>query len=172
MDHFTKYAMRALQELANRIAEDARQNADWSNDIPKAISLGILNVKGEGTCSIDITVDLKVAPMARAFEFGSGLHATKADPEKYKIAPKKDDGALKFPIERWPNYEPPPNVRFAVFPGAISLKPYVMHPGVEARPYLQPAVNVQLSKEKGRFSRLIKRGILEHLSVRFREAKQ
>jgi hypothetical protein len=55
------------------------------------------------------------------------------------IAPR-NASEIAFPISRWPNYTPPPNVSVAIFPGAISKKPYVMHPGIAPRPYMRPSI--------------------------------
>jgi hypothetical protein len=111
---------------------------------PSAISdaISIDTAKTEGNSSyIDITIDMHKgkAPMAAAFEFGSGEHAMRGNRGRYKI-PAGATGYLAFPISKWPNYSPPPNVDVAVFPGAISKKDYVMHPGIEPNQYIAPTM--------------------------------
>ena len=147
---FEKKILQTLNRMAERVAEDAKSNA-VKNNLPDvvidAIEVGKVISSGNGTFSVAIRVDTDKAKMAAAYEFGSGIHATRGEKGKYKIQ-AGELGYLAFPITRWPNYTPPPNVKIAVFPGAISKKDYVMHPGVEARPYLTPALksNVQITK--------------------------
>jgi hypothetical protein len=118
--------IKALTERANKVAEDAKQNANWSKKIPNAISVG----KAEKTSSgyaIAIKVDSRPdgpAPHAAAFEYGSGERGP--DGEPYLIEPREMGGKLAIPRSRWPD--------------PIYL-PYVNHPGVEAKPYLQPAID-------------------------------
>src|SRR5690349_21793830 len=45
--------------------------------------------KGEGNYIIRITADRKIAPDARAWEFGSGIHARRGVKKKYTIKPKE-----------------------------------------------------------------------------------
>ena len=71
------------------------------------------------------------APEARAYEYGSGIHATKGKKGTYLIAARPDnsDGLLRF---WWYNQD-------KAFVG-----PKVDHPGVEARPYLKPSIELFL----------------------------
>ena len=169
---FGSFLYRAVVESANKIAEDARSNASWSSDIPGAIKVGEVN-ENNGMYEIIITVDLteEGAPMARAFEFGSGLKTTRGEAKKYMIAPVNAE-RLAFPISRWLSYEPPPNVEVAVFPGAISAKPYIMHPGVAPKPFLQPAIDKNRKSIRGIILNAVKRGALATIKVRFLEAEK
>ncbi len=107
--------------------------------IKKATSVGEVELNETGKQRIDVTIDIDVAPMARAFEFGSGIHATRGEAMAYVISPKKKE-ALAF---IWPG-------RTANFPrgrkyigggsGGKLLFNYVEHPGVEQRPYIAPAI--------------------------------
>lgn len=152
--------IREMTIYAGDIAEQARQNASWSTTIPGAIGVGSVQEDG-GRAYIDIVVDLKKAPSAAAFEYGSGLHR-KENPAEYKISPREDGpGYLAFPISRWPNYQPPPNVTVAMFPGAISGKDYVMHPGVAERPFLAPAIQSKKWSFRGVILRVFKLGYIE-----------
>lgn len=145
--------LKELTRQAEEIAQRARDNASWSNRIPSAISVGVAR-EDAGNFYIDIKVDISKetgAPHAAAFEYGSGERKESGAGEKYQIP--SDDNitwkmskygnlyVLAFPISRWPNYVPPPNVNVAMFPGSISAKPYVMHPGVHAKPFLKPAID-------------------------------
>ena len=77
----------------------------------------------ENKVYIDITIDLKKAPYAAAYEFGH--------PESYQIP--KEPGLVAFPREDWPQYKPPPDVQFFVFP-------QVTHKMIVAKPYLKPTM--------------------------------
>ena len=89
--------------------------------------------KHESTRSyIDIIISLKLAPWAGAYEYGSGEHGEKG--ERYRIPREGGGSFVAFPKERWPQYKPPPQAP------DVFYFPYVMHPGVEARPYIQPTI--------------------------------
>ena len=82
---------------------------------------------------IDIIISTKPedAPWAGAYEYGSGEHGEKG--ERYRIPREGGGSFVAFLTERWPKYKPPPHRDYHYFP-------YVMHPGVEARPYIQPTI--------------------------------
>lgn len=152
----TNALLAELQSIAADVAAQARRNAMWSNDIQRAIQVGTAKETDEGL-ECDITVDLSIAPQARAFEYGSGIHGKKG--VKYIIAPK-DAPALAFEFTlHWP----PGNGKFLYMAGTpyprmigllnwkgyvqgLTFWNYVEHPGVEARPYLQPAIDEVLPK--------------------------
>lgn len=121
----------AIIEAADLVARSARSRAAWSSKIRNAISVSEVREWAQGL-GIYIKVDLSVAPEARAFEFGSGIHATRATLSPQQIGPKG-----KILITGNP---------FLVFPGTHQwegqtiVTPVVRHPGVEARPFLYPAV--------------------------------
>lgn len=154
---FRDKIIKALTQAANEVVIDAKQNADRNNlpkEVAESISAGKVESRGNGSYSISITVDLDTAPMARAYEYGSGEHGDEG--KAYKI-PAGELGYLAFPLARWPNYRPPPNVKKTfVFPGMVSSKDYVMHPGVEAKPFLQPAIDDNLQDIGRLFSPLLK----------------
>jgi hypothetical protein len=78
-------------------------------------------VKGRGNSKF-ISVRIR-APEARAFEYGSGLHATKGPKQKYIIRPRRKK-ALYFYWEKI---------------GQTFVGQKVMHPGIEARPFIAQA---------------------------------
>lgn len=83
--------------------------------------------------SIAVAISLAGAPAAGAYEWGSGIHATKGKKEKYRI-PKLGGGSfVAFPAERWPGHWLPPGQTSFVFTS-------VQHPGVKARPYIAPTI--------------------------------
>lgn len=131
--------MKQISKLASDMVEDARENASWSDRIPEAITLGNVTKDEDGTARITVTVDLKKAPHALAFEYGSGVHGESG--KTYRIEPKNAT-ALKFPESKWPQFEPPmiPGKKMVGLFGNIFVLRYVDHPGVEARPFLTPAI--------------------------------
>lgn len=149
--------LKVLTEEANKIAVSARQNANWSSKIPNAIKVGTANIVGQGKYSIEITVDTSenAAPMARAFEYGSGLHATKEPAKLYPIRAKNASN-LVFWWERGNKW----------FVG--KQLPYG-HPGVAPRPYLIPAIEQNKPSIKARIISFFKRGLLDSIKVEFRD---
>ena len=145
---------RILKELtvqASKIAEKAKENASWSKSIPNAISVE----KAEKTPTgyeIVIKVDASEdgpAPHAAAFEYGSGLHGEKG--KKYTIPGMP---WLAIPRERWPKFAPPPDVDPVVLGS-------VQHPGVKARPYLQPAIESTRAGFVTNIAKLVKLAYLD-----------
>ena len=125
--------IKELTIQANKVAERARENASWSRSIPNAIGVG----KAEKTASgytVNVTVDLNESPEAAAFEYGSGEHGESGEP--YVIEPINAT-RLVIPKKRWARYVPAedenPNRDPLFFMS-------VLHPGVKAKPYLQPAI--------------------------------
>jgi len=133
-----KVATIFVSEVRSKLSSDK-----YPEEIAKSIKINPPQSSGRDVYFVDIIVGGATAPMAAAFEFGSGERA-EGGGEKYRIP---DDLSLKpggytiaFPISRWENYVPPPDVDVAFFPGEISDKPYVMHPGIHPRPYIRPAI--------------------------------
>ncbi len=122
------------RQMAN-IGEEARRNAPRSR-IGEAIE--ILPVEEQdGRVVGTIRVDLNIAPEARAYEFGSGIHSTQGSAEKYPILPVNANALVFF----WENEPAEVQERFPHTPEGKVILRRVMHPGVEPRPYLFPAVN-------------------------------
>lgn len=123
-------AMRkSLPVAASMWVEAAKKHAKTSR-IKSSFSIGQVQNDGGGTFHIDIT---NSAPEAGAYEFGSGEHSTKGEKKRYPILPRKAGGVLRIPRSRWKNYQPPPDVDPVYLRG-------VMHPGVEAVPFMKPAL--------------------------------
>ena len=100
-----------------------------AKDAPKAIiqHTSIESPQKQGNkYSVDVVIDTskKAAPMAGAYEWGSGVHGEKG--EKYTIPGMP---WLVIPGERWPEFDSPPAILRSV-----------KHPGVEARPYIAPSI--------------------------------
>lgn len=134
--------MAALPKSGNVVKSEAQANVG-RNNLPSVISDAMKLSeprKAGNNYFIDITIDLDDAPMAAAFELGSGIHGQKG--EKYKIAPKEKQ-ALAFPWE--PEQIPWGSPKFIGMGGggALFLFRFVEHPGVAARPYFVPAVDAK-----------------------------
>ncbi len=142
---------RILKELtiqASKIAEKAKTNANWSKSIPDAIEVGKAQKTSTGY-EVDVTIDLNKAPEAAAFEYGSGEHG-----EEGKTYTIPGMPFLAIPRERWPKFEPPPDVDPVVL-GSVE------HPGVEARPYLQPAIESTRAGFVSSIAKIFKRSYLD-----------
>ena len=127
---------KGLVAAASLLAEKAKAKADSKNvpEVSKNMKVGKVETKGSGALGITISIGMKKgeAEAAAAYEFGSGLHGKEG--KKYPIVPRKSGGFLVFPKERWPGYAPPPDAPNMFFFSKV------MHPGVEARPYMKPAI--------------------------------
>jgi len=111
-----------LTEEAGAFADSARGKAPTGR-IRGNIEVGQVRKDG-GRYSIEVSVSLKKAPEAGAYEYGSGIHATRGTPGTYPIVAKNAPN-LVFWWEKKDKW----------FVGSS-----VNHPGVAARPYLAPAV--------------------------------
>jgi hypothetical protein len=105
-----------------------------------------------------IDIDLEKAPMALAFEYGSGIHSQHGSPQKYIIAPK-DAQALAFDWN--PEMEPWGSPKFiGKTESGKYLFRYVEHPGIAARPYLRPSIEAKADE----IAELIGDGVIEVFS--------
>ena len=115
----------------------------------------------DGTASIEVTIGGEYAPYASAFEYGSGLHASRGAAKKYKIT--ATDKLLKFPFTLT---FMPLGGKFAGMRGygknrlykelmggdngsvsGITFWNFVEHPGIKPKPYVKPAL-VEAVKSK------------------------
>lgn len=124
-----------LRNSANLFARELEAKISSEDKLSSKISDSIV-IEGpyqssEGS-SIDILVGGELAPMALAFEFGSGEHATRGPRGTYPI-PKEAGGLLAF---EWPRVA----AELGKPEGTIFVFPRVDHPGVEAVPYVAPTI--------------------------------
>lgn len=129
-----------LNQISSYVRVKAQQLA------PRMIAPYITSAEVEqtktGTYGIKIRVDLQKIPdgspakSARAYEYGSGIHAQRGSVGKYKIVPRNLNGLLVFPWDKLPKTEDNPD--------QIARFKSVMHPGVEAanngRGYMREAL--------------------------------
>jgi hypothetical protein len=153
--------IKGLTERANKVAEDARSNASWSDRIPNAISVGKAEKTSNGFV-VSIKIDSRPdgpAPHAAAFEYGSGERGPKG--EAYLIEPKKGGGKLVISRSRWPKYvESDEDVMGGIIRDPIILSS-VFHPGVKARPYMQPAIDKNRNVIKETLRKIFKSAYLD-----------
>lgn len=126
--------LAGLTKVANIFVQKMKQKITQNNlpsNISDAISIGTAQQAGDGAF-IDVEIDLKKAPSAAAFEWGSGIHTERGVPGLYPILPK-NASVLVIPRSRWQNYSPPPDV------DPVFVRK-VMHPGVAPRPYIAPSI--------------------------------
>jgi len=110
--------------------------------IESAIFHGV-DLESDNKISVYVGADIQKAPEAAAYEFGSGLLATRGPRSKYPIESTRPGGHLAF---LWENE--PANMRDAPhLPDGRIVLDRVMHPGVAAKPYLEPAFDSE-AKEK------------------------
>lgn len=136
------------------------------NHVKSAISSKVED-KAEGTYIIRITADRKIAPDARAQEFGSGLRARRGAKRKYTIRPKPGNKVLAFPWEI-ANAQPE---NFSFLPDGRVMLPSVQHPGIQAanggKGYIAPAMNELRKRGKAALSKDVKEAILGDLRTSF-----
>lgn len=135
-------------KIANRIAMSARQFArqTGSKRVPKSIKVGTVN-STERTSSITIWLDTDIAPQTAVFEKGAKPHPIDA----------KNVPTLRFKGTN-------------AYAGKWIITPHVDHPGMAARPFLQPAKDKhrkqnleELRESVGRNMRLVIRGMAKKI---------
>ena len=151
MSTLSNSLLSGLTQSANRLVARMKNKVS-QNGLPQAISNAMSiepAVATESGGSIDIVIDLNEdsgAPMAAAYEWGSGLHSTKYSPQLIPI-PQRKPGPLHF---YWEN-------RGKWFYGA---KLPFGHPGVAPRPYIEPSIEEELPEIKRIIGQEVKASIL------------
>jgi hypothetical protein len=128
--------LSALAQIAGIFASAAGSMATQvgaPSDLPGTIHVEPATQSG-GTSSVKVNID---HPAAAAYEWGSGIHATKGGKKEKYLIPKKPTG-VAFPKEKWENYDPGYYNPARPAPDVFVFD-QVKHPGVEKRPYLKPA---------------------------------
>jgi hypothetical protein len=131
--------LAALAKIGAIYAQKASQKASSEklNEISRSFSVGS-PMQNDNTYSIEIKVD---HPAAGAFEYGSGIHATKGTKGTYVIAPKTK-GALAFFWDKvGEGSKTGAKFRGISKTTGKAIFSYVEHPGVAPRPYLVPTIN-------------------------------
>lgn len=160
-----------ITHFADSLARSLRRNLQWSAKLRKSVKLHPAQENGE-TTSAQITIgegDPNLAGMARAFAFGSGLHATRGTRRKYVIAPRNKK-ALWFP---YPSPKVFPGTRTYIKDGqfGITVIPpkVVHHPGVESKNYIQKSIDATLAKSTDELKVAIRRNLVDELRLSIKE---
>lgn len=134
--------------------------------IKGAISSHVEEGNKEGQWIIRITADRRLAPDARAWEYGSGIHSQKGPKQKYPIRPK----TKRFLAFHWEVADMNPE-QFKFLPDGRVILPAVQHPGIEAANegagYIRPAIAELRKRGKQELTAEIKQAILGDLRQSF-----
>lgn len=157
-----------ITKFGDSLARSIRAHLKWSKKLRNKVRLHKGKVNGNGG-EISITIadgDRNLQGMARAFEYGSGIHATRGAKKKYLIKPK-NARALWFYMEN-----PHPKIPLYIKGGKIGVVlPKVMHPGVEARPFISKAIQSTISKASADLAVSVRRNIVDELRIVLKDIK-
>lgn len=131
--------LAGLSKSANILVNSMKQKLGKSGKggYPPAIQASIVVDTPKTTMdgsSIDIKLGGKDAPMARAFEWGSGIRAERGNKDKYPI-PKNPTGVAFL----W-TYPSPLGLKLKPGDEFVSFD-QVQHPGIAPRPYIKPSID-------------------------------
>lgn len=159
----------SFTKFADSLARSLRANLSWSKKLRNAVTLHKATERN-GVITAYVTVgekDKDIAGMARAYEHGSGLHGKFR--RRYPI-PGKPYLAF-FGTNGYGNtysaYNP--ITRKGVGGKNIVVAKQVMHPGVEARPYLGKSITSTLQKAAPELAVEVKRSLVEHLRISLKD---
>jgi len=157
-----------ITRFGDSLAKSIRANLKWSKKLRNKVKLHKGKVNNNGG-EISITIadgDPNLQGMARAFEFGSGIHATRGTRKKYLIKPK-NARALWFYMEN-----PHPKIPLYIKGGKIGVVlPKVLHPGVEARPFISKAIQSTISKATEDLAISVRKNLIEELRIVLKDIK-
>lgn len=144
-----------VTKLGDSLARTIRANYKWSKKLRNAVRLHKGKDDG-GNVSIAITVgegDDDLQGMARAFEYGSGIHGRRGG--KYQIVPRNAN-ALSFAGTN-------------EFQGQTIVTKRVMHPGVAARGTIQKSIESVRGRMSEDLKASIRKNIIDSIRVAVRE---
>lgn len=154
---------KALAEAGRHFATKL-SDAVSQNNLPKAISDAISidsPVVGDTESYVDVKIDLETAPMARAFEWGSGIHRTRGgEKETYRIPKKGTTSGLAFKWDKVDETTPTGRKFRGILPDGRAGFTFVDHPGVAPRPYIIPTIKAEKEQIKRILAREFKASIL------------
>lgn len=164
--------------MSNRLVNNLkRRAAAWAGQLtslaksyaPAHVAPAIssrVEEKDDGGFIIRITADRAKAPDARAWEFGSGIHARRGGRGKYPILPK----FKKFLAFQWDIADQNPD-KFKFLPDGRVMLSSVQHPGIQAandgQGYIAPAMKELRQRAKVELSKEIKDAIVGDLRESF-----
>lgn len=157
-----------ITRFADSLARSIRTHLRWSKQLRKAVAIG-KGVDRNGVVSIEVTVgkgDKDLSGMAKAFEYGSGIHATRGKKGKYLIQPK-NKRALWFP---YPSPKVFPGTMTYIKNGQFGVTTLeVRHPGVAPRPFLAPAIESTKKKAIPDLQLAIKKNLTDSLRATIKQ---
>lgn len=159
----------SFTKFADSLARSLRANLSWSKKLRNAVTLHRATEQN-GVVTAYVTVGEKnsdIAGMARAYEHGSGLHGKNR--RKYLIQgrPYLAFFGTNGHGNAYSAYNP--TTRKGVGSKNIVVTRQVMHPGVEARPYLGKSITSTLKKATPELAVEIERSIVEHLRMSLKD---
>lgn len=161
-----------ITKFGDSLARSIRANLRWSKKLRGQVKLHKAKEGGDVT-SIEITIaegNPDLAGMARAFAFGSGVHATRGKRGLYKIPPK-NRRAIWFPYSQSKVY---PGVVTYVNNGVFGITTKIVknHPGVESKNYIQKSIDSTMAKSTEELKVAIRRNLVDELRLTLREVSK
>ena len=152
----------SITKFGNSLARSIRSRLKWSKQLRNSVVLHPAKDSADGA-TIKISVGenkldksgMPLSGMARAYEYGSGLHRTRGIKQRYIIQARKKR-----------------NLYF-VSPGYTTpfIGKQVLHPGVEARPYMVPAIQEIRGRATAELALDIKKNIINEMNVAIKEIR-
>ena len=147
-----------ITKLGDSLAKSIRTNLQWSKQLRNSVVLSTATER-DGRLNINIEVGGKgldksgnpLSGMARAYEYGSGIHGENG--MTYPIEPKNKPNLIFF----WKRE------------GKLFKGRHVDHPGVAPREYLQKSINSTLPKATEELALNIRTNIVNSLNIEIRE---
>jgi hypothetical protein len=157
----TRFKIATITDITtfgDSLAKSIRMNLAWSKKLRSSVVLTKATER-DGRLNINIEVGAKgtdasgnpLGGMARAYEYGSGVHGENG--MTYPIVPKRAKN-LVF----WWKRE-----------GVLFKGKHVEHPGVAPRPYLQKSIDSTLPKATDELAMNIRTNIVNSFNVEIRE---
>lgn len=160
-----------ISKFGDALARSLRANLQWSKQLRNSVRLERVKTSGTIT-SVSVSVGAgkdksgnPLGGMARAYEFGSGVHGKLN--QKYLIKPKYKR-ALWFYMEN-PNDKLPIYINLSGKIGVVL--PFVRHPGVEPRPYFSKSLSTVIPRMTEELRVDIRKNIMAELKVKIRKIK-
>ena len=154
-----------ITKFGDSLARSIRANLGWSKQLRGAVKLHTARTNS-GDTSIVITVGegktdksgMPLVGMAKAFEFGSGIHGKRA--RKYLITPRLKQYLMFSSTEGGKGLG-----------GGIIRVKQVWHPGVQPREYIQKSINSVKQKALEELKISIRKNVVEELQIKLKELK-
>lgn len=151
-----------ITKLANFLARSIRARLKWSKQLRNSVRIGKATDRN-GVVSIPVQVGvgkdksgMPLSGMAKAYEYGSGIHGKSG--RKYEIVPRRKPFLVFSSTEGGLGLQ-----------GAMIRTKKVMHPGVNARPYMKPAMDEAMKRAIPELKRSIKKNLTDSLRLTLKQ---